>query len=75
MLYGQEISLPFSHALTNPSYGTMQPTTTSSSTNAAQNSTTQLYTTNIHELSKTIQNYIQNAEKKCKKHSNTKKTL
>ena len=41
MLYRQEIPLPFDHALENPYDGTMQPTTTSSLTNAAKNSNAQ----------------------------------
>ena len=75
MLYGQEVPLPFDHALANPSDGTTQPATASSSTNIAQNATAQSYTTNAPELAKTIQNYIQNAKKKFKKHSNTKKLI
>ena len=62
MLYGQEVPLPLDHILANPSEGTMQPKTASLSKNAAQNSTTQSYTTNAPELAKTIQNYIQNAK-------------
>ena len=58
ILYGQEVSLPFDHALANPSGGTIQPKTARLLTNAAQNSTAQSYTTNTLELTKTIQNYI-----------------
>ena len=58
MLYGQEVPLPFDHALANPSDGTMQPAIASSLTNIAQNATAQSYTTNAPELAKTIQNYI-----------------
>ena len=35
ILYRQEVPLPFDHALANPSDGTFQPITASSSTNAA----------------------------------------
>ena len=63
MLYEQEIPLPFDHALENLSDGTMQPETTSSSTNIAQNAAAQSYTTNAPELAKIIQNYIQNVRK------------
>ena len=64
ILYGQEIPLPFDLALENPSDGTMQPATTISLINIAQNATAQSYTINTPELAKTIQNYIQNAKKK-----------
>ena len=40
MLYGQEVPLPFNHALANPSDGTMQPATISLSTNITQNAIT-----------------------------------
>ena len=63
MLYGQEVPLPFDHALANPSDGTMQPVTASLSTNIAQNVTAQSYTTNAPKPEKTFQNYIQNAKK------------
>ena len=58
MLYGQEVPLPFNHALATPSDGTMQPATASSLTNIAQNATAKSYTTNAPELAKKIQNYI-----------------
>ena len=58
MLYGQEVPLAFDSLLANPSDGTIQPATTSSLTNIAQNATTQSYITNAPELAKTIQNYI-----------------
>ena len=67
MLYGQEVSLPFNHALSNPSSGTMQSVTASSLKNMAQNATAQSYTTNAPELAKTIQNYIQNTKKRMQK--------
>ena len=67
MLYGQEVPLPFDHALVNPSDSTMQPGTASSLTNTVKNSTAQSYTTNAPELSKTLQNYIQNTKKYIQK--------
>ena len=45
----------------------MQSATASSSINAAQNLTTQLYIINAPEFTKKIQNYIQNAKKKNSK--------
>ena len=76
MLYGQEVPLSFNHALAKPSDGTMQPAATSSSTNTIQNATAQLYATNVSELAKTVQNYIQNAKKnESKKCNNTKKPI
>ena len=67
MLYRQEVPLPFNHALTNPSDGTMQPATTNSLINTVKNATAQLSTTNAPELAKIVQNYIQNAKKKMQK--------
>ena len=52
MLYGQEVPLPFDHALANPSDGTMQPATESLLKNIAQNATARLYTAKAIELVK-----------------------
>ena len=52
MLYGQEVLLPFAHALANPSDGTIQPETASLLTNIAQNATAQSYTTSAPEFAK-----------------------
>ena len=62
---GRKIPLSFDHVVANPSDSTMQPVTARSSINTAQNSTTQLYTTNAAEL----------AKKKIKLHSKCKKKI
>ena len=66
ILYGQEIPLPFDHALTNPSDGTMQPITASSLTNIAQNATAQLYTINAPKVGKKFNIILKIQEKKAK---------
>ena len=66
ILYGQEVPLPFNHALAKPSDITMQPETLSSSINEVQNITAQSYITSAPEFAKKIQNYIQNVKKKTK---------
>ena len=74
-LYGQEVPLPFYHALANPSDGTLQPATTNSSKNAAQIQPHD-YTQQIHlNLQKQFKITCKMQKNKCKKHSNTKKLI